>query len=561
MKTITFYSYKGGVGRTLALANIAKRLSEFRKKVCLIDFDLEAPGLHHKFREYIDNKYINKGLVDYINYFSANKTPPESISDYVTTINFRNSKFKNIDFIAAGNVNSGKYWKTLSSIDWINLFYKKDSQGVALFVDLKERIKKELKPDYLLIDSRTGISEISGITMSLMADEIVLLTVKNDENIQGLKQIINTLCQPENTLLGKLPKLNYVLCRIPYYLKPFEKDFEIRAINEVERNLRSFIKKNNLPVIFEKLFIIHSDPSLEIEDKLLMGYQYETEEDNSQISRRRIKIKTPIASDYLDLFEELTKDKLTKKEKKIFNNIKKAEFYIERARNYENDENKLKLLKDALELNPESDEAYSLLADFYYIKGEYKNALDNINKAIALNKDSIKYLCGKGRVYFMLNDNEEAKAIYDYVLKRDNNNYLANLGLGSIYYKLKKYRKSLDYYLKIVELNPDYYGGYNSVGNVYRILKDYDNAFKYIFKALELNPKDPFSTGTLAEIYAQLKNDNEFYKNFELSLAFDMSPKILKRILKEESVYNAYLKETRFLNILKKYNIDLDISE
>ena len=47
MKTITFYSYKGGVGRTLALANIAKRLSEFGKKVCLIDFDLEAPGLHH----------------------------------------------------------------------------------------------------------------------------------------------------------------------------------------------------------------------------------------------------------------------------------------------------------------------------------------------------------------------------------------------------------------------------------------------------------------------------------------------------------------------------------
>ncbi|MBU0764165.1 MAG: AAA family ATPase, partial [Bacteroidetes bacterium] len=38
MKTITFYSYKGGVGRTLALANIAKRLAEFGKKVCLIDF-------------------------------------------------------------------------------------------------------------------------------------------------------------------------------------------------------------------------------------------------------------------------------------------------------------------------------------------------------------------------------------------------------------------------------------------------------------------------------------------------------------------------------------------
>ncbi|MBK7057003.1 MAG: AAA family ATPase [Leptospiraceae bacterium] len=43
MKTVTFYSYKGGVGRTLALANIAMRLSEFGKKVCILDFDLEAP--------------------------------------------------------------------------------------------------------------------------------------------------------------------------------------------------------------------------------------------------------------------------------------------------------------------------------------------------------------------------------------------------------------------------------------------------------------------------------------------------------------------------------------
>ncbi len=51
MKTITFYSYKGGVGRTLALANVAMRLSEFKKKVCMIDFDLEAPGLHHKFKQ------------------------------------------------------------------------------------------------------------------------------------------------------------------------------------------------------------------------------------------------------------------------------------------------------------------------------------------------------------------------------------------------------------------------------------------------------------------------------------------------------------------------------
>ena len=49
MLTITFYSYKGGVGRSLALANCAKFLAYHGKKVVVMDLDLEAPGLHHKF--------------------------------------------------------------------------------------------------------------------------------------------------------------------------------------------------------------------------------------------------------------------------------------------------------------------------------------------------------------------------------------------------------------------------------------------------------------------------------------------------------------------------------
>ena len=49
MTTITFYSYKGGTGRALALANGARDLARLGLKVVAIDFDLEAPGLHYKF--------------------------------------------------------------------------------------------------------------------------------------------------------------------------------------------------------------------------------------------------------------------------------------------------------------------------------------------------------------------------------------------------------------------------------------------------------------------------------------------------------------------------------
>jgi len=45
MYTVTFYSFKGGVGRTLALANIGLELARTGRRVLLVDFDLESPGI------------------------------------------------------------------------------------------------------------------------------------------------------------------------------------------------------------------------------------------------------------------------------------------------------------------------------------------------------------------------------------------------------------------------------------------------------------------------------------------------------------------------------------
>ena len=45
-RIITFYSYKGGTGRSMALANIAWLMASAGRQVLVIDWDLEAPGLH-----------------------------------------------------------------------------------------------------------------------------------------------------------------------------------------------------------------------------------------------------------------------------------------------------------------------------------------------------------------------------------------------------------------------------------------------------------------------------------------------------------------------------------
>src|SRR5881398_1050556 len=82
---VTFYSYKGGVGRSMALANLAALLARRGRRVFMIDFDLEAPGLD-SFQEFgIEAK--KQGVVEYAHEFQQKKIAPE-LSAYVQECQF-----------------------------------------------------------------------------------------------------------------------------------------------------------------------------------------------------------------------------------------------------------------------------------------------------------------------------------------------------------------------------------------------------------------------------------------------------------------------------------------
>src|SRR5262249_19555615 len=62
---VTFYSFKGGVGRSTSLAFVANLLTARGHRVVMIYFDLEAPGLSfaHPAEASVSNTY---GVLDYI---------------------------------------------------------------------------------------------------------------------------------------------------------------------------------------------------------------------------------------------------------------------------------------------------------------------------------------------------------------------------------------------------------------------------------------------------------------------------------------------------------------
>src|SRR5258705_11383531 len=70
----TFYSYKGGVGRSMTLAHVADVLARAGLRVLMIDFDLEAPGLEQFFPVNHAEVRSNKGLFDAISSYKIAMT-------------------------------------------------------------------------------------------------------------------------------------------------------------------------------------------------------------------------------------------------------------------------------------------------------------------------------------------------------------------------------------------------------------------------------------------------------------------------------------------------------
>lgn len=545
MKTITFYSYKGGVGRSLTLSNIAMRLADLGKKVCIIDFDLEAPGLHLKFKNYLNNNRIKNGLVEYICGFQNDKYIPKTISDYVVPLSYKGTLEGSINLLPAGNINDNDYWSKLSSINWKDLFYSEQSNGVNLLLHLKELIKKDINPDFILIDSRTGITDISGIAMTLLSDTVVALAANNDENIIGTSKVIRSLLDEENNIKGKLPEIHFVLSRIPYYHKPEKKHIESRIINNALNILNQDV------TIIEEINVIHSDRELEEQEKFKINQISNTVSvDGSGV---------PIEEDYLNLFEKLTRDDLTKEEIINFNNLRESELLIEEARNAKDNAIKINLIEKAISLNSSSHAAMALLANTYIDLRSFEKAIESINNALQIDKTNLNYKYYKALCFINLNKAEKsALKILNEIISKNERHFGALALLGNIYYRKENYEKALSHQIKLTHFYSTDSLGYNSVGNTYRAMGEFDKAFEYIYKCLSLNPKDIFGTGTLAEIFAETGNDEEFFKNLQLSFVFGMNSSDFQRIINEEKIYTKYYNNNRFLSLLKNYRIKVN---
>lgn len=538
MKTITFYSYKGGVGRSLALSNIAIRLSELNKKVCVLDFDLEAPGLQFKFGNYTAAKPIEKGIVDYIDTFTSTHEVPKSIRDFSIDLNPANRFFEKIQLIPAGNIDNPSYWRKLSCINWSSMFYEENSKGVQFFLDLKHKIETELQPDILLIDSRTGITDIAGITLKLLADEVVILAANNKENLYGSKKIIKSLVSPENNLLGKPPKITFILTRLPYTDNPNDK---VKELNTIERKTIEF--KTELSLQDFKIFIIHSDRRLEENERPLIGDDYEAKD-------------VSIANDYLKLFDELTSDVLTQEEIVVFKRKKLAEKEFERGVSEKDYYKKIIHFTEAIKLDNTQLRYYFFRGNAFLYQADFGKAEQDFAESLKLEPTSVEVLKSLTTLYLGESRFSEASNSLDIILQLRPQDEWSLYNKAWLFQTSKKHEEAIGILSTIINtINPNSANAYNARADIMRQLNNYENAYKDAFKAIDLDPSEPSYFATLAEIYACENKPNEFYLNLNIALARGSNANTLRHA---KNVYEKFKNEPRFITLLAKYSIDIN---
>src|SRR5262245_37175725 len=226
---ITFYSYKGGTGRSMAVANVAWILASSGKRVLTVDWDLEAPGLHRYYTPFLSDKDLtgSDGLIDLLIEFrdataighpgAGDDNWHESYADiapYVVSLDWDFPQGGTLDLLPSGR-QGASYSARVNSFDWEE-FYERRGGGVFL-----EAVKKKMMADYyyVLIDSRTGVSDTSGICTVQMPDAVVVCFTLNNQGVKGSSAVAHSIYE-QRLRKGR----DIAIFPVPMRVEPFEKN-------------------------------------------------------------------------------------------------------------------------------------------------------------------------------------------------------------------------------------------------------------------------------------------------------------------------------------------------
>lgn len=221
MKVVAFYSFKGGVGRTMSLLSAAYMLAVRGRRVVVADWDLQAPGL--SLMECMwpaDAGLPQAGVLEYLTSLRPNHRAlprvtaqsliarPRLIAEAQQRKTGEGQRWMKGDllFIPAGNLGGGveRFIETVKQTEIHNLkqfLADLDQDPRMVFKVFCEEVRTASipwdgeglagEPHYLLVDCRTGITEIGDLLLGDATDFNVIVYGQDFQNLEGLQIVLN----------------------------------------------------------------------------------------------------------------------------------------------------------------------------------------------------------------------------------------------------------------------------------------------------------------------------------------------------------------------------------
>jgi hypothetical protein len=296
---VTFYSFKGGVGRSMALVNVGEILADMGYRVVLCDWDLEAPGLERYLvpndasgeaaKVEMERLLAQPGLMDLLDEHKETLARPNEErtdertsaesgthrkvgdllvrrpSSYARPVSEK-SGVGSLRLLTAGRRDGEhfeRYAGTVRAFNW-DEFYTRWAGDAYMEFFRKELVGEPRQQipgeaDLVLVDSRTGVTEQGGVCTHHLADLVVLLTAANDLNMDGSRWMAQALRQPRLVQLrgGRPLAVLPIASRIEWTAQKDElADFRIRflrefgpCIEDAVGNAEEFALKSEIPYI------------------------------------------------------------------------------------------------------------------------------------------------------------------------------------------------------------------------------------------------------------------------------------------------------------------------
>ena len=185
-KIISIHSFRGGTGKSNTTANLAVSLAQTGLRVCVVDTDIQSPGIHVMFQ-------LNPNDIDFsLNDFLWGKCEIEQTVQEVFT---ENSKGK--VFLIPSSMRTGDIARVL-----------KFGYDIQLLREGLMNIISALKIDVLLIDTHPGLNEET--LMSIALSDVLLIILRPDsQDYQGTAVTVEVARQIE------VPRMYLLMNKVP----------------------------------------------------------------------------------------------------------------------------------------------------------------------------------------------------------------------------------------------------------------------------------------------------------------------------------------------------------